>query len=660
MDTIFGIPMTGVMIALLALLGLCLLLVAWVAWRRPVIFKLGMRNIPRRRAQTTLIVVGLMLSTLIVSAALGTGDTIDHSATSAIYDLLGRVDEVVVYSQVPEGQAATSLSTKIDASALTIVEQAVQHDPEIAGVMPMLFEVVPAVNLAQGQSEPNVVISGIDPSRLDAFGGLIGLDGSQIALGAIPDDAVVLGERAAEKLAAKPGDTLTVFYANRPIALRVAAIARDSVLGGTINTGGLGMAVPLDRLQAATGQTDTLSLIAVANAGGVYGGLDHSDSVTAKLRAALAGQRLGVDPLKQDSVDSAEEAAAIFTDIFLLFGLFSIAAGVLLIVLIFTMLAAERRSEMGMERAVGMQRRQLIQQFVAEGTGYTLAAGLVGAGLGVLAAIAIARVMGGLFGEDLEITAHVAPRSLIVAYSLGVVITFLAVAIASWRISRLNIVAAVRDIPEVSSPKRKRRTLVWAALLLIVGALMILSGISADAVRNRAHPAVLRRAASPGLQRRRDLSPAALAGSVQRARRDLRRPRAGYGTLLHLGHLPGARRNVADRPEHRYPPGHSKLDRGALPLDIAGCSDSDRLSRGRDRQDRADDRDVLSHRLLPGDDGGDEPELRQPHARRRGGRRLGCSRRCRHHEPDRRLHGRAPGERRRHHRNHRDRHRDAA
>ena len=77
---------------------------AWVAWRRPVIFKLGIRNIPRRKAQTTLIVVGLMLSTLIISAALGTGDTLDHSMTADIYDNLGRVDELVVASSEVRGR----------------------------------------------------------------------------------------------------------------------------------------------------------------------------------------------------------------------------------------------------------------------------------------------------------------------------------------------------------------------------------------------------------------------------------------------------------------------------------------------------------------------------------------------------------------------------
>src|SRR5438093_7126300 len=99
MSEIFGVPMSSIMTVLVVLLILCLLSVAWVALRRPVIFKLGIRNIPRRKAQTILIVVGLMLSTLIIAAALGTGDTIAYSATLETYDTLGHADELVVYSR---------------------------------------------------------------------------------------------------------------------------------------------------------------------------------------------------------------------------------------------------------------------------------------------------------------------------------------------------------------------------------------------------------------------------------------------------------------------------------------------------------------------------------------------------------------------------------
>lgn len=480
MNAIFGIPMSGILIALAAMLGFSLLTLGWAAWRRPVIFKLGVRNIPRRRAQTILIVVGLMLSTAIIAAALGIGDTLNYSATASIYQLLGRNDEIVVASPSLDARADTAIGTKMPASALAAVEAAVKGDPNVAGVMPMLFETVPVVNVAQGVSEPNVVISGIDPARLDTFGGLIGIDGKPIDLGAIPVDSVVLSEKTASKLFAKPGDQIILFYSNQPVPLKVAAIAKDSALGGVLQIGGMGMAVPLARLQPVTHQENALSLVSVANVGGVRGGMAHSDAVTARLRMALTGQQLGVDPFKQRSAHDAQVASTTFMNIFMLMGLFSIAAGMLLIVLIFAMLAAERRAEMGMERAVGARRGQLIEQFVAEGAGYALLAGLAGSGLGLLAAVGITTGMKSLFGESLPIVAHIAPRSLVVAYCLGVVITFGAVAFASWQISRLTIVAAVRDLPEVKVSKRKRSELVWAALMLIGGPALIAIGIASE------------------------------------------------------------------------------------------------------------------------------------------------------------------------------------
>src|SRR4029078_11262606 len=121
--------MSGILTALVALLAVCLLSVAWVAWRRPVIFKLGVRNIPRRKAQTLLIVVGLMLSTLIISAALGTGDTVDHSITSLVYDNMGHVDEVVVFSKDKDANINNSVTNKIPASSYDTVANAVKDDP---------------------------------------------------------------------------------------------------------------------------------------------------------------------------------------------------------------------------------------------------------------------------------------------------------------------------------------------------------------------------------------------------------------------------------------------------------------------------------------------------------------------------------------------------
>jgi putative ABC transport system permease protein len=57
-------------------------------------------------------------------------------------------------------------------------------------------------------------------------------------------------------------------------------------------------------------------------------------------------------------------------------------------------LAAERKSELGMSRAVGLQRSDLIRQFVSEGLAYNFLASAVGAALGVGAALLLAQSLG--------------------------------------------------------------------------------------------------------------------------------------------------------------------------------------------------------------------------------------------------------------------------
>ena len=508
MNEIFGIPMNGIMVVLLVLLVVCLLSVAWVAWRRPVIFKLGMRNIPRRRTQTILIVIGLMLSTLIIAAALGTGDTIDWSATSATYDQLGEVDELVVYSRSDEneGNVGNAIEETIPESTVDQVEAAFPEtgdDRLIDGVMPVLIESVPVFLVEVGpdgqpviengqpkaeQAEPFSYLIGIDPARLGEIGGLDTVDGDpvdfnalqpfQVSVGGVTltGSEVVISETMADDLGAEVGDVLAVFHNNLPIPLKVVSVAEDSPLSGRFDPTTPGMTITLSSLQALTGQEEQITLVAVSNRGGVRDGMDLTDQVVDRLQEAFVGQDLGVDPVKQESIEMAQLFSNIFTGLFLVLGLFSIAVGILLIILIFTMLAAERRSEMGMTRAIGGHRRQLIQQFVSEGSGYAIVAGLVGAALGVLATYLIGWAFGAIFGEFFPIEPHVTLRSLVVAYCLGVVITFIAVVGSSWRISRLNVVAAIRDIPEVSSPQRKVRTLVYAGLMIGFGLLFILIG----------------------------------------------------------------------------------------------------------------------------------------------------------------------------------------
>src|SRR5579859_6145500 len=95
MKTLFGIPMDDIMRVMLVLFALVTAVVVTLALRNRLLFKLGLRNIPRRRAQTILIIVGLMLSTVIITSAFGTGDTLSYSVRSAVVTNVGYVDEAV-------------------------------------------------------------------------------------------------------------------------------------------------------------------------------------------------------------------------------------------------------------------------------------------------------------------------------------------------------------------------------------------------------------------------------------------------------------------------------------------------------------------------------------------------------------------------------------
>jgi putative ABC transport system permease protein len=154
---------------------------------------------------------------------------------------------------------------------------------------------------------------------------------------------------------------------------------------------------------------------------------------------------------KADAVTFAQQGGLFITGALLGVSFFSIAVGVLLIFLIFVMLAAERRAEMGMSRAVGLKRRHLTQMFLFEGTAYTLAASAVGVVLGVGVAALMIRVLSSVFSgfyKGITLQFHVDWTSLVIAACAGILLTFIVVAFSAYKVSRLNIVAAIRDLDE--------------------------------------------------------------------------------------------------------------------------------------------------------------------------------------------------------------------
>ena len=289
------------------------------------------------------------------------------------------------------------------------------------------------------------------------------LQGAPLDLTLLGPNEVYITKSGAEAPRVEPGTVLSV--ALGPGMLTPITV-RGVVDGSYIRSEGTDVVLvaSLSSVQELLGRPGELSAILISNRGDVFGGIELTDTVIERYQdnPAVGGSGLELLPVKRDVVDQANETGGIFVSLFTTFGLFSIGVGLLLIVLIFSMLAAERKSEMGMARAVGMQRQHLVRMFTIEGAIYGIGSAIVSQTI-----------------EEFTFTPHVQPVSFLTAFLAGGVLTFLTVILSARRISRLNIVHAIKDLPEPDTEGSRRGSLVRATLTFLLGILIFVSALQA-------------------------------------------------------------------------------------------------------------------------------------------------------------------------------------
>jgi putative ABC transport system permease protein len=479
---LFGIPIGTVLVLLLGALAVALAVLAFLALRHPVLVKLGVRNVGRRRGRTALIVLGLMLGTAIVAVALTTGDTMSHTIRSAAVGSLGDTDELVSAKgadvQVGTGVGAATGVEYFDGSVVDTIDARLAGTDLVDGVTPAIIEQVAVQAPAQRQTEPRVTLFAADPARMDGFGTIHGTDGD-VSLAELGTGEVFLNAEAADELEVGPGDRILIFAGHQPARATVRDVVRYEGAGTT----DAGLLMPLTDAQVFLRKPGQVRHVLISNRGGPMSGAALTDQVVDRLEPTLAPLGLDVDPSKQDAIEAADVAGTTFMAFFTTFGSFSIAAGILLIFLVFVMLAAERRGELGIARAIGTRRGHLVETFTFEGAAYDLVAALVGALVGAGVAFLMVLVLAHAFatvGGGLEIEYSVTPRSLAIAFALGVLLTLSVVAFSAWRVSAMTISTAIRNLPEPATPHRRRR-LVLSLVGLALGIMLVISGMAGDA-----------------------------------------------------------------------------------------------------------------------------------------------------------------------------------
>ena len=544
MEKLFGVEMNVLAISLSSLMVITLVAAIILASRNRILVKLALRNIPRRKAQTVLIIVGLMLSTTIIMAALGIGDSINGGIRlGALYSLGGT--DIRLTSQV----SSRFGDNYLDDSVVDRVRSELDGDQRIDGIMPLVREQMPVVNEESKKTLASAVVVGAKLDSITGFDGLIGTEEegrTKVDLAAMQDGEVIINRPMADELDLGIGDFLTLISPiGRSEHTVLDIVDPVGILGGTESTRSSAM-FPDKSLQRLLGR-DGYNMIEVSVTGKeIVEFVTHdektSKDVTKKLKLAftnndasetlfevlktpsikdalereLAEQEstargsdtdnplfdlvkglgenspseefkiaatdggtqaiifkvaeasgepaltasvfkslgglveIRVDPIKNRSLQFAEAISSGIVVFFTIFGSFSIIVGLLLIFLVFVMLAASRTTEMGIARAIGTKRRHLVQMFTYEGLVYSLGASIVGTGLGILASMLLIQMMIRAFADSDDVTFFysVTFRSIVVAFSAGFVLTALTVTISAYRVSKLNIVVAIRGLSQ--------------------------------------------------------------------------------------------------------------------------------------------------------------------------------------------------------------------
>ena len=220
MEELFGVPTERLMWILLAVFGAGTIIFILSALRNRVAFKMAVRNIPRRKSQSVLIVLGLMLATMLFSASFTTGDTLTNSN-------LGQVD-VVVKPDAPDTSdqfwGPVARPTYFDQNVTNKVRDRLAGDAEVAGVAPMISETVPVLSSESDLSEPQVDVLGIDEGSMQAFDHPKTASGASLSLDDLSKNEVYISTETAKRLDVEMGDRVEAVFGERPARLEVAGV----------------------------------------------------------------------------------------------------------------------------------------------------------------------------------------------------------------------------------------------------------------------------------------------------------------------------------------------------------------------------------------------------------------------------------------------------
>jgi putative ABC transport system permease protein len=435
--------------------------------------RVALKGLWWRRGRAVLTAFAVVLGVAMVSGTFILTDTINKAFDSIFQDSYSKTSAVISGKEVVED--AASGNATVPAALLERV-RANDKVAEASGAMFNLSGTSDSTKLTDkdgkqlGSSNNGQFGFGFDPGA-ERFNPL-SLTSGKWASG---PGQVVIDQGTAEKNGYSVGDEIGAAARGPVRQYEITGIAK---YGTTNSIGGATIAVfDVPTAQALLGKRGQYDTIFVAAKDGV-----SDEQLVSDLKPAVPAAAQIKTGQQQANADSKETQGDLkFVQYFLLgFGFIAVGVGAFVIFNTLSITLAQRIRELATLRTLGASQRQIKRSVLTEGLAMGVFASLVGLVLG----LALAKGLKGLFelfGIDLPSSSTViAPRTIIVALGLGIVVTLIASISPARRATRIPPIAALREGATLP-PRLGARKPSIPITILVVSAALCLAGAAGGA-----------------------------------------------------------------------------------------------------------------------------------------------------------------------------------
>jgi putative ABC transport system permease protein len=427
---------------------------------------LVLRNLRIRWVRTILTALGIIAGVAAMVAVNATNASTLNSIDRFFDEAAGRSDLLVESAVAGEGFDEGLWST-------------VQRFPGVVTAAPSVLGItVPADEAEDWQQQfgaggailpgTNFWLMGRDPAVDSAVHDYKLVDGRLLQPGETAYNMLLVDEYADDK-GAEVGEDFTIMTpGSGPVALRVVGlIAKEGI--GVTNEGVIGI-VPLNVAQALFDQAGQLSQIDLV----VADAIAADDEALKALNEQIA-RRIGDDYAVKYPASRGEVVANTLQNYQLGLNFFSVVTlfvGSFLIYNAFAMTVVERTREIGMQRAIGMTREQIILGVLLEAGILGAVGAFVGMWGGLLLARGLVVFMSSFTGQPIE-QVSATPETMLRAFAVGVIVTIIAALAPAWQASRISPLQALRIQGSVDESRWLYTGLKFGPLT-VVAALLVL------------------------------------------------------------------------------------------------------------------------------------------------------------------------------------------